>query len=159
MVSLAGRHEPQSWLQWLAAAPPVVAFAGSIVIAVGWLVGAQPFWSVPELTLSEAVAARDAGEVTRLVERERVDPNRSWPVRDGLLDGVSAATPLEAAVLARRADMAGLLLRLGAVVPDGAPRTALICLGVRASAGDVVALLLESGDRSDPRGSCRSSER
>jgi hypothetical protein len=155
VIAAVGRRP--SWLQWLAAAPPLVALAGSIVLAGGWLAGAQPFWRVPELTLSEAVATRDAGEVTRLVERERIDPNRSWPIRHGLLDDVSTATPLEAAVLARRADMAELLLRLGAVVPDGAPRDALICLAVRASAGDVVALLLESGDRSDPRASCQSS--
>lgn len=157
MIADAGRGRP-SWRQWLAAAPPLVAFAGSITVAVGWVAGAQPFWGLQELTLSEAVATRDAGEVTRLVERERIDPNRSWPVRPGLLDGVTAATPLEAAVLARRAEMAGLLLRLGAVVPDGRSRTALICLGVGASAGDVVALLLESGDRSDPRASCQPSD-
>jgi hypothetical protein len=154
VVSAAPGRERPSVLQWLAAAPPLVAFVGSVAIAAGWPAGAQPFWSVPELTLSEAVATRDAGEVTRLVERERVDPNRAWPVRGGLLGEVTSATPLEAAVLARREEMARLLLRLGAVVPEGAPRAALICLGVRAAAADVIALLLESGDGSDPRAGC-----
>jgi hypothetical protein len=45
------------------------------------------------------------------------------------------------------------------VVPEGAPRAALICLGVRASADDVVAVLLESGDGSDPRPACPPHER
>ena len=148
-----------SWLQWLVAAPPLVGFVGSLAIAAGWAAGVRPFWTVPELTLSEAVATRDAGEVTRLIERERMDPNRAWPVRGGLLGEARVATPLEAAVLTRRADMADLLLRLGAVVPDGAPRAALICVGVRASADEVVTLLLGSGDRSDPRGTCPASGR
>jgi hypothetical protein len=143
----------------VAAAPPLVAFVGSIAVAGGWVAGARPFWPVPELTLSEAVATRDAGEVTRLVERERVDPNRAWPVRGGLLGDVTSATPLEAAVLTRREEMARLLLRLGAAVPQGAPRAALICLGVRSAAADVIALLLESGDRSDPRAACAAPVR
>lgn len=158
MIAAAAR-EKASWLQWVAAAPPLVAFVGSIVIAGGWAAGARPFWQVPELTLSEAVATRDAGEVTRLVERERVDPNRAWPVRGGLLGDVTSATPLEAAVLTRREEMARLLLRLGAAVPPGAPRAALICLGVRSAAADVIALLLDSGDRSDPRAACAAPVR
>lgn len=149
----AGAAWPSA-LQLVAAGAPLVAFLGSLAIVAGWAAGASPFWSVPTLTLSEAAAARDAGEVTRLIEREHVDPNRAWPVRAGLLDAVRSATPLEAAVRARRPEIVGLLLRLGAVVPDGPPRAALICLGVHSAADDVVTLLLETGDRSDPRGGC-----
>ena len=147
-----------SALQALVAAPPLATVVGSLVIAFGWLAGGQPFWSVTDLTLAEAVATRDAGEVTRLIEREHVDPNRAWPVRAGLLGDVRTATPLEAAVLARRAEMASLLLRLGAAVPDGTPRSALICLAVSAAAPDVATVLLETGDRSDPRDECPGPE-
>ena len=149
----AGAVRPSA-LQLLAAGAPLAAFLGSLAIVAGWAAGAAPFWDVPTLTLSEAVATRDAGEVTRLIEREHADPNRAWPIRAGLLDEIRSATPLEAAVLARREEMAGLLLRLGAAVPAGPAREALICLGVRSRADDVVTLLLDTGDRSDPRRGC-----
>ena len=147
---------PLSPMQLLAVSPLLVLFAGTLVVVGGWMVGATPFWPVTNLTLSEAVVTRDAGEVVRLIERERVDPNRSWPVRADLLE-TSPITPVEAAVAMRRGEMVILLLRHGAVLPEGPERDALICQAVRAGEDDVVGLLLQTGNGSDPRGRCASA--
>jgi hypothetical protein len=139
-------------------APLLAVFLGSVVVVVGWPTGLRPFWPVPDLSLSEAVLTRDAGEIVRLIERVGVNPNRPWPIRYGLAGAITEATPLEAAVLARRADLVRLLVRHGAVVPEGQGRMALICRGVAVSAPDIVALLLAMGDRTDPRDRCPSIE-
>ena len=146
---------PVSPIQLLAVSPLLVLFAGTLVVVGGWVVGAKPFWPVTNLTLSEAVVTRDAGEVVRLIERERVDPNRSWPVRAELLER-SPITPVEAAVATRRGEMVVLLLRHGAVLPEGPERDALICQAVRSREEDVVGLLLQTGNGSDPRARCAS---
>jgi hypothetical protein len=147
---------PVSSMQLLAVSPLLMLFAGTLVVVGGWIVGAKPFWPVTNLTLSEAVVTRDAGEVVRLIERERVDPNHSWPVRAELLE-TSPITPVEAAVATRRGEMVVLLLRHGAVLPEGPERDALICQAVRAREEEVVGLLLQTGNGSDPRGRCASA--
>ena len=140
--------------QLAAVMPLLVVFAGTLIVVAGWVVGARPFWPVEDLTLSEAVLAKDAGEIVRLIEREGVDPNRAYPVRRELLDPPASVTPLEAAIIARRPEAFRLLLRQGAVLPQGHARTALICRGVAGSADEIVQMLLDAGDRSDPRGAC-----
>jgi len=135
-------------------APLLVAFAGSLWAVVGWATGASPFWPDPMLTVSEAAALGNAGEVVRLIEIEHQDPNRPWPVREGILGRAQAVTPLDAAVSIRRAQMVQVLIREGATPADPSTRTALICRAVDSGASDVAELLVKTGDGSDPRPAC-----
>lgn len=138
-----------------AVAPLLLTFLASVWIVVGWAAGAAPFWPDPQLTLSEAAGLGNAGEVVRLITLERKDPNRSWPVREGILGSARAATPLEAALASRHVALIPALLRHGAVVPaSGAARAWLRCLAVDAGAPEVVEMLTNTGDPSDPRSPC-----
>lgn len=120
----------------MCAVPAVVAVGFSL-----WVVGATagggrgPFWQTGVLTLSEAVALRDAGEVARQIEAG-VDPNAIYAVRPGVL-GTARATPLEAAVWSRRSDMVRLLVRQGSRI-DTANWRRLWCAAVETGANDVV---------------------
>lgn len=144
----------------VAVAPLLALFVLSVIAALGWMIGARPFWPVVPVTLSEASGIRDNGEVVRLIEREGVDPNRPWPVREGILGDATTVTPLEAATMIGRLVTFQLLVRHGATLPDGPARDALICRAVAAGAGDVLPFLLKTGDGSDPRDRCtaRSSQ-
>jgi hypothetical protein len=88
--------------------------------------GQLPFWTTPDLTLSEAVIVRDAAESLRLI-RAGHDPSRAWPVRADLSETGhdDVMTPLEAAVAIRRVEIVHLLLEHGAALPP-AERSALI---------------------------------
>jgi hypothetical protein len=141
-------------LMLIAIAPLLLAFLGSAWAVVGWASGASPFWSDPMMSISEAAALGNAGEVVRLIEIEHQDPNRAWPVREGILGAARTVTPLEAAVSIRRAQMVQVLLREGATLADAPARTALICRAADSGASDVVELLLKTADGSDPRANC-----
>lgn len=80
--------------------------------------GRSPWWPDYQLNLSEATAVRDDAEVARLLERGE-DPNRRRTVRAGLLgnERVVTATPLEAALSIRRAELLGGLFARGASIP------------------------------------------
>jgi hypothetical protein len=138
-------------------APLLLAFLGSVWAVVGWTAGASPFWPDPMMTISEAAALANAGEVVRLIEVEHQDPNRAWPVRDGILGSARTVTPLEAAVSIRRAQMVQVLLREGATLSDAPTRAALICRAADSGASDVVELLVKTADGSDPRADCPRS--
>jgi hypothetical protein len=100
-----------------AAIPALVAvgFCGAVLGAA--VFGYTPtFWQGGPLTLAEAAALRDQGEVARLIEAG-ADPNREYALRPDVL-AVSRATPLEAAVLARRPEIVRLLMREGAAVDE-----------------------------------------
>jgi hypothetical protein len=140
----------------VAALPLIGAGIAALVLVLGWIAGASPFWAVPQLTLSEAVVTRDAGEVVRLIAYEHTDPDQPSRVRAELWSGPSEVTPLEAAVLTRRVEMARLLVHRGAHLPTGAARDRLICQAAAAGDGDIVEFLL--ADRAgDPRSRCASS--
>ena len=143
------RAEGATVLMAVAAAPPLAALAFSAVIAGGWLIGAHPFWARPELTLSEAAATRDAGEVLRLIEQQGHDPSASYPVREGVLGDATSVSPVEAAVIVKRAEMVRLLFRHGAsLTPE--ERRRLACAARDSGAGDVVATLVPEAQRSEP---------
>ena len=135
-----GRRSVARALEAAIVAPHVVAFAAMLWLVAGWIAGADPFWPIPAMTLSEAAAVRDHAEVVRLIE-EGHDPNRKWSVRAGLLDGdAHAITPLEAAVRIRRLALVELLLRSGAA-PGADERSALVGTALAAGAADIAAFL------------------
>ena len=98
----------------LMALPPValaVVRAGFLVMAI---TGAHPFWTWQPLTLSEAAALRDSGEVARLLA-EGKDPNGIYTVREGFLNsGPAALTPVQAARANHRDEIVQLLTDAGA---------------------------------------------
>jgi len=112
-----GRLNRTTWLPWIAGAPAGVL----AVLTVTWLGMAafdrHPFWPYQPLTLSEAAALRDFGEVARLLE-EGQDPNASYPVRAGFLYSTPAVlNPIEAALAANHPDIVPILTSGGAVPP------------------------------------------
>jgi hypothetical protein len=155
MPAPAARRGPA--LLCIAAAFPLIgAGLAALGLVVGWLIGASPFWAVANLTLSEAVVTRDAGEVVRLIVYEHADPDQPWPVRPGLAPGAPAVmTPLTAAVITRRLEMVRLLVHRGAHLPTGVARDRLICDAAAAGGTDIVEFLMADG-AGDPRGRCTS---
>ena len=104
--------------------------------------GVDPMWYVEPVTLPEAAALRDNGEVMRLIGLG-ADPNKAGTVRPNFAHNeAQVLTPLEAAVGIQRADMVELLLESGARL-DAATWTRLICFADVVKAGDVRALLEE----------------
>lgn len=80
------------------------------------IVGTHPFWPDERLTLSEAAALRDQGEVTRQIAAG-ADPNATYRVRGGLVrGGEMQVTPLAAAVADGQARMLPFLLGRGAAL-------------------------------------------
>ena len=100
------------------AALPAVLLAAA---TVAWLAmaafGAHPFWPSESMTLSEAAALRDGGEVARLLAAG-VDPNGRYSIRGGFLysDPVML-TPVEAALAADRPEIVAILVHAGATPP------------------------------------------
>jgi hypothetical protein len=134
--------------------PQLAALILAAAVMVAWLVAADTFWPLPEMTLSEAVVTRDYAEVVRLIENG-ADPNRASHIRADMLNSAEyTKTPLEAAVGTGVIELVQLLLRHGATMPAGAARASLICESVRVEAEDVTELLLATGDGSDPRAEC-----
>jgi hypothetical protein len=122
-----------------AAAPALAAVAVSAAIVVMAVMNeAPPFWRGGSLTLSEAAALHDQGELVRLIASGS-DPNAVYPLRADVL-AVRALTPLEAAVGARRPEMVELLMRHGAAVDSDAWRR-LHCFAVATGDADVVQTL------------------
>lgn len=121
--------------------PLLVPVCLAAYVAAGWVSGHVPFWTVPDLTLSEAVLVRDGAESLRLIRNGR-DPNRAWPVRADLSETGrdDVMTPLEAAVAIRRVELVRLLLAQGAVVTS-AERSALIDRAQRGGGRDVAEYL------------------
>lgn len=80
--------------------------------------GVDPLWHVEPLTLPEAAALHDNGEVMRLIGLG-ADPDKAGTVRADFVDNEARVlTPLEAAVAAGRADVVELLLDNGAAIDD-----------------------------------------
>jgi hypothetical protein len=148
----AGPNRVARLLSICAATPALAAVAVSAAIAIMAVTNdAPPFWHGGSLTLSEAAALHDQGELVRLIASGN-DPNAVYPLRADVL-AVRALTPLEAAVGARRPEMVELLVRHGAVVDPTAWRR-LHCFARASGALDVVQML----DRFRPTGSETSCE-
>lgn len=146
------------WPAAIVVVPVAAAFSLSLVVVIGWAIGVHPFWPQPDVTVAEAAATRDAGELYRLLVYERHDPNRVWPVRAGILSGSEETVmPLDVAVASGRSEIVQILLDHGARPASAEARAALICRAVTVGEPEVVDLLLATGDRSDPRSTCTSS--
>jgi ankyrin repeat protein len=99
-----------SALLWL---PLLAAVLIRVVLLSSSIAGHPVLWGGEPMTLSEAAAFRDAGEVARLLSMG-LDPNADYHVRRGAVKGRIEATPLEAARASGREDMVRLLLDNGA---------------------------------------------
>ena len=121
--------------------PLLLAMCLSVYVVLGWVAGTDPFWTTPDLTLSEATVVRDAGEAVRLI-RTGHDPNRAWPVRADLSERrePEMITPLEAAIEIRRLEMFQLLVREGARITSS-ERPVLIDHARTAGARDIAEFL------------------
>ena len=120
--------------------PGLLLILATAVMLVGLPFGLDPLWRVEPLTLAEAAALRDNGEVVRLIDAGE-DPNKAGTVRAELLrNDPLVVTPLEAAVGSDRADMIEVLLDNGAVLDAMTWTLDVLCNGHR---GDDVRALLE----------------
>jgi len=102
------------WLRVVVWLPLAALLAFRVILIVLSVAGQPPFWTTESLTLSEAAAFRDGGEVARLLAMG-LDPNASYRVRRGAVRGRVEATPLEAAEAAGRGEVVQLLRAVGAV--------------------------------------------
>jgi len=117
------------------AVPGVVLIVATALMLVGLPLGVDPLWRVEPLTLAEAAALRDNGEVVRLIEAG-ADPNAASTVRAEFLhNNPLTVTPLEAAVGADRVDMVEVLLDHGAAL-DAATWTRLMCFATAIEADE-----------------------
>jgi hypothetical protein len=108
---------PRRTLLIAAAGPPIVLAVLRLAMLVASVAGAHPFWQWEPLTLSEAAALHDGGEVARLIA-EGHDPNGEYPVRAGVLTSEPMLlTPIAAAMAARRGEIVDLLMDAGAKLP------------------------------------------
>ncbi len=99
---------------WIASAPAMALALASLWMTVAAALGGG-LWPADEVTLSEAVATRNAAEASRLIALG-ADPNRATPVRpDFLIGRAVTVTPLEAAVWARDQYVMTVLLESGAL--------------------------------------------
>jgi len=136
-----------------AVTPSLLALVASAWINLGWVQPGPP-WPDPQMTLSEAAALSSSGEAVTLITREHKDPNRAWPVREGILGAAVEIAPLDAAVSVRRAEMVRVLLAHGARVTDDGQRTRLICFAQSVGATAIVDLIADDGG---PVPECRTA--
>jgi quinol-cytochrome oxidoreductase complex cytochrome b subunit len=85
-------------LTWALGLPGALLIAATTVMLLGLPLGADPLWAVEPMTLSEAAALRDNGEVVRLIESGE-DVNGTSVVRPNVFsERELVMTPIEAAV-------------------------------------------------------------
>lgn len=107
--------------------------------------GADLFWRADSVSLPEAAAMRDSGELARQIAFG-ADPNRRAPVRAGVLKSEALVlTPLEAAVGAHRPEVIDLLFELGAV-PSAEERRGLRCLAIAEREPALAELFVRGGE-------------
>lgn len=131
---------PAALLQATLCLPGLLLVAVTAAMLAGLPFGVDPLWFVEPVTLSEAAALHDNGEVVRLIELG-ADVNAASDIRPEILTGAAfVMTPLEAAVAAERADMVVLLFEQGARTGP-ATWSRLMCESARAGADDVREIL------------------
>ena len=127
---------------------PSLLIGGALVVMAGALVGWHPFWSEPELTLSEAAALKDLGTMQRVLWRG-ADPNVPAKVRAGILkEHDLVVTPLEASVGTRTPTAMEFLMSRGARM-DSRQRVVITCLAIKDNATEIIDFL-NRADRHAP---------
>ena len=122
------------------ALPGTLLILATAMMLFGLPFGIDPLWRVEPLTLAEAAALRDNGEVVRLIQSGH-DPNKPGTVRAELLrNDAQVVTPLEAAVGIDRPDMVETLLENGATL-DAATWTHLMCFAASIEADESIEFL------------------
>jgi hypothetical protein len=138
------------------AGPPLVLFAGTVVMLALAASGRHPLWRVEPVTIAEAAALKDAGTVRELVERG-ADASHPARVRAHIVERVVGGrggdvewTAFEAAIAGRRGEIVAMLLALGAR-PDERERRRLGCLARNVGAPDIARIFepLGTGAESD----------
>ena len=116
--------------RWLATAlglPGVLLVVATVVVAVSTALAGGPLSAGDRVTLAEAAALQDLGEIVRQVRRG-TDPRQPARVRAGIIRDVTMiVTPIEAAVIEGRADAMQLLFEQGVTV-DRRTAAGLWCL-------------------------------
>jgi hypothetical protein len=115
-------------------APLAVAIPGAIVGVATWVAialaaaGADPFWRVEPVNLSEAAALRDRATVVQLIASGE-DPYTPREIRpDVLFNDAVTLTPVEAGIAAGRAEVVDVILFSARMPPDGPTWNRLRCL-------------------------------
>src|SRR5688572_24839644 len=116
----------------------ILTFAAS---GASMLVTGRPLlWPPPDVTLSEAVALRDQGEMVRQI-LNGADPNARYDVADVIRPGQrDGLTPLEAAVSTRERYMVEVVVGYGGRVDETNART-LYCLAREIGADETATYL------------------
>lgn len=134
------RERTRRWqatlLGWALCLPGAFLIVATAAMFVALPFGIDPVWHVEQVTLPEAAALRDNGEVMRLIGLG-ADPDEAGIVRRDLAHNEAhVLTPLEAAVSIRRVDMVELLLESGARM-DESTWARLICFADVVDSDDV----------------------
>ena len=126
---------PSLWI--VAAVPPMLLAAFTVVAFVLGVFGRHPMWPITTPNLAEAAATRDAASVVQLM-REGHDPDASRMIRPGVLArGAVRRTPLEAALEEQRLEIVNILLRRGASMTEQ-QRIEFTCAARRRGDADIV---------------------
>jgi hypothetical protein len=134
----------------VALGPWLVALAFAVSGVAAFATGQPLIWPAHDLTLSEAIGSRDAGEAIRLME-DGASPDIRYPTYDIFKQGQHIPlTPLEAAIATRRADLFNLLLTYGARI-DAQSARPLTCFARQEGADTIAATLQE---RFGPQDAC-----
>ena len=137
----------------LAAASILVFPALLAIVAVGILAGAligiEPLWREPQLTMAEAAALKDRATMQRLIWNG-VDPNAPASVRPDILKSYAiVVTPLEASVGTRTPTAMQFLLMRGARM-DSRERAVIMCLAIKDDAKEIVEFLEHDDVKESP---------
>lgn len=135
------------------AGPPSLGCLVAVACLIFAAVGSHPLWPVTQMTMAEAAALRDTGEIARRVQTGE-SPNAVGTVRSGVLRSeVLELMPVEAAVAANRPDVLRVLIESGVIV-DPDRWLALHCFAVAVGAKDAQAFLDRLPSRSIPSAAC-----
>ena len=128
--------------------PALLAVAVVIVLA-GALVGWEPLWTEPQLTLSEAAALKDRGTMQRLLW-SGADPNAPATVRPKILKEYAiVVTPIEASVGTRTPIAMQFLMARGARMDDQ-ERAVVTCLAIKDDAKEILEFLERTAAKDTP---------
>ncbi len=135
--------------------PPLAGFIAVGGFLLAEAAGARPLSAEPA-NISEAAAIGAAARAIQLIVNGE-NPNRPWPIREGVLGSASySVDAIDAAILGRRPEIIEVLMKHGARVTD-APRSA--CLIRAVDLPELLPIVGASSDRVTSDASEHSSDR